>query len=355
MPGPPLRIALIGCGQIADAHLQEIAKIPGVEVVATCDRHLDLARQAAARFDVDRHFDDHTRMLMEVKPDVMHIVTPVQTHASLAIDCLSAGAHVYVEKPFTVDAAEAERVLQVAAERSKLVCLGHDQLFDPIWLEVRELVKRNQLGPVRHIESVLGYPLAGSFGSQISSNPQHWVRQLPGGLFQNTISHPLYRITDFLKDDQPEVHAHWFSLGIHHFPHELQLHLRGTECTGTLSFLTRIPSQRITRLYGEKAWLEVDLDAQSLLLHRHARLPGAFAKIDLTWAAAKQARHRSWWNLWRFVKADLHYFAGMKHLFECFYSAIRDGSEPPISLAEIRQHAWLMDEIIRVCQREARP
>lgn len=345
-----LRVALIGCGQIADAHLQELRKIDYAETVSVCDRYLDLARQAADRFEVDRYFDDVEQMLSDIKPDVVHITTPAQTHAALAVQALMADCHVYVEKPFTLNQAEAELVLAVAEEQNKKVCLGHDQLFDPVWLEVREIVKKDQLGTVRHVESVLGYALSGAFGSQIASNPNHWVRQLPGGLFQNTISHPLYRITDFLTDERPEVHANWFSSGKHNFPHELHMQLKGIEVTGTVSFLTRIPAQRVTRVYGEKAWLQVDLDAQSIQIHRPAKLPGAFAKIDLTWMAARQANKRSWWNLWRFMKADLHYFAGMRTLFERFYRSILDDTPPPISLNEIRQHAWLMDEMIRVCK-----
>ena len=60
---PKLRIALVGCGQIADAHLQELRKIPTADVVAVCDRQIDLARQAAARFDVPSTFDDMIRMI----------------------------------------------------------------------------------------------------------------------------------------------------------------------------------------------------------------------------------------------------------------------------------------------------
>ena len=91
MSVPRLRIALIGCGQIADAHLQELRKIDRATVVAVCDRHVDLARQAAARFEVDRYYDDAATMLRELKPDVVHITTPAQTHAPLAMQALQAG------------------------------------------------------------------------------------------------------------------------------------------------------------------------------------------------------------------------------------------------------------------------
>src|SRR5258708_21790211 len=103
MSGRKLRVALIGCGQIADAHLGEIRKIPRAELVAVCDRERDLALQAAARFGVAGVFDDVSQMLASAKPDVVHITTPPHTHRPLATEVLEAGAHAYVEKPFAVD------------------------------------------------------------------------------------------------------------------------------------------------------------------------------------------------------------------------------------------------------------
>ena len=80
-----LRIALIGCGQIADAHLQEIGRLPSASVVALCDHHLDLARQAALRFGVDAIFDSVPRMLKQTWPDVVHVTTPPHTHRPIVL------------------------------------------------------------------------------------------------------------------------------------------------------------------------------------------------------------------------------------------------------------------------------
>ena len=90
-----LRIALVGCGQIADAHLQEMRHVALAEPVAVCDRQIDLARQAAARFEVPRVFDDLGRMLAEARPDVLHVTTPPHTHLAIALQALGRGVHVY--------------------------------------------------------------------------------------------------------------------------------------------------------------------------------------------------------------------------------------------------------------------
>src|SRR5436190_16682550 len=274
-----LKIALIGCGQIADAHLQEIRKISGAEAVAVCDRYADLARQAAARFDVPQSFDDADRMLAEVRPDVVHVTTPPQTHAALGLKVLAAGSHLYMEKPFALDAAEADVVLEAATAAGRLVCVGHDNLYDPVWEECRQRVRSGRLGRVVHIDSVQGYDLAGPFGKAFMSEQDHWVHRLPGGLFQNVMSHALYRITDFMPDERPRVWATWFGGGA--TPTELRVMLQGEHMTANLLFSSTIrPVQRVARILGTREGVEVDLDGRTIRSYRPLHLPGAFARIE---------------------------------------------------------------------------
>lgn len=351
----PLRIALIGCGQIADAHLQEINKISSATVVGVCDRMKDLAEQAAMRFNVPYFCDDLQTLLSETKPDVVHIATPAHTHGPLAIELLEAGCHVYVEKPFTLDAAEARTVIETAQRVGKQVCIGHDQLFDPMWLRTKKLIESKAIGNVVHIESVLGYPLSGQFGAQVTSDPNHWVRKLPGGLFQNTISHPLYRVTDLLTEEHVEIEAHWFSRNAQlNFPSELRAHLRGESVTGSVTFLTGIqPCQRVTRVYGSAGELEVDFDSQVIRIRRAKSLPGAFAKLHLPFCQWKEATGNLWRNMMRFVRSDIHYFAGMNELFRQFYQSIQKQTPPPIAPEEIVRVTQIMDHIFASCQQSS--
>lgn len=352
----PLKIALVGCGQIADAHLQEVRKIDRqtgrARLVGVCDRHFDLARQAAARFDVPAAFDDVGRMLDQVRPDVVHVTTPPQTHRDLALRLLRAGIHVYIEKPFTVDAAEADEVLDAARAASRLVCVGHDQLFDPVWQECQRLHAAGELGRVVHVDSVQGYDLGGPFGALLAGEPDHWVRRLPGGLFQNVISHPLYKIADFLPDERPRVWATWFGTGP--FPTEMRVLLQGAEVTGTLTFTSQArPLQRTTRILGTRGCVEVDFDACVVRTVHAARLPGALGKIEAPARQLRGALGSLAKNVRRFLRHEIQYFGGMNRLFTEFYAAIRGGTEPPISFAEIRRVTALMDDIFDACRRDA--
>ena len=113
-----LRVGLVGCGQIADAHLQQIRRIASADIVAVCDVEPLLARQAAERFSVPQQYTSIAEMIDRGQPEVVHVTTPVHTHAAIAKELLTAGVHVYVEKPFTVDVAEAGEVLEVARRPS---------------------------------------------------------------------------------------------------------------------------------------------------------------------------------------------------------------------------------------------
>lgn len=361
-----MNIALIGCGQIADAHLQEIRRIPTARVVAVCDQHLDLARQAAMRFGVERMFDSSARMLAETRPHVVHVTTPPHTHRALVLQCLAAGAHVYVEKPFTVDADEAMDIIAAAEARRLRVCLGHDQLFDPIWQECRQRVMTGEIGAVVHIDAVQGYDLDGPFGRLLQDDASHWVHRLPGGLFQNVMSHALARILDFMPGPLPAVQGRWFSRRVgngagtgvgadHTFPTELRVMLFGHRCTGTLTFTSAArPTRRVTRILGTRRSLEIDLDARSLTIDRPTRLPGPFAKVELTWqrfAAAGRSLSR---NLTRLRRADLHYFEGMHTLFAQFYHAIATGAPTPVSHAEAIRTTQVMDAVFASCAESTR-
>jgi predicted dehydrogenase len=349
--GSNIRVALIGCGQIADAHLGEIRRIAGAEAVAVCDRHIDLARQAAARFDVAAAYNSVDEMLRRERPDVVHIATPPHSHATLAIQCLDAGAHVYVDKPFCVDPREADTIIAAADNGGLSVCLGHDQLFDPAWMECRALVTSGALGHVVHIDAIQGYDLDGPFGRLLAADPTHWVHRLPGGLFQNVMSHAMARITDFLPDDRPIVQARWFATRTS-FPTELRATLIGQHTTGTLIFTSEArPSQKIARIYGTKMAVDVDLDARTVRRYRPPTAPAVLAKVQLPWWQLKDAARNLRNNVGRLRRSDLHFFQGMNTMFRAFYQSIQDGSAPPVTHAEARRVTTIMDMVFAECSR----
>jgi len=343
----PLRIAIVGCGQIADAHLQEIRKISGARVVAVCDREPDLAYQAAARFDVPKQYADVDRMLAEIRPDVVHVTTPPHTHFGLASQCLESGAHVYVEKPFALNADETRRLLELASARSLIACAGHDHLFDPVWKDALRVVASGELGNIVHIDSTQGYDASGPFGALIQTDPRHWIHRLPGGIFHNVISHAVCKVTPFLVDDLPEVIASSFgSADVAPLPTELRVLVRGENASAYIALLSRArPVRRAVRLYGTAGTIDIDFEAGLARRIGSSALPGAFGRIEAPFRQALEAARSSGRVLRKFARSEIQYFAGMRALFEALYAAVRSGGSPPIPYAEIQHVANIMDAI----------
>ena len=343
-----LRIALVGCGQIADAHLLQLGRLAGVHVVAVCDRYRDVARQAAARFDVPAVFDDVDAMLAATRPDVVHVTTPPQTHLAIAASCLDAGAHLYVEKPFARDLREAQELIARAEAAGRRVCLGLDQLFDPAWQQCRAIVASGELGELVHVDVVQGYDLAGSFGSIVTADAGHWVHDLPGGLLQNAAPHAVARLVDFFDDDAPSIAA----FGRSHADAgtcatELRATVVGARMTGSMLFSSAIrPVQRRARLLGAQGSLEVDLESRTITKYAAASFPGALAKVELPFRNTLQAARHFGANLRRLGRGQLHYFAGMHALFERFHDAVRGAAPMPVTHQQALRITAVMDRVV---------
>src|SRR5437762_14081463 len=141
-----LRVAIIGCGKIADQHVQVIRRIPDCTIAGLCDRELLMAKQLAERFEINAFSSDLRELLATTSPDVIHITTPPQSHYALARECLEAGKHVYLEKPFTVTAEEAESLIELAEHKHIKITAGHNLQFTLEMLEMRRLMKEDLLG-----------------------------------------------------------------------------------------------------------------------------------------------------------------------------------------------------------------
>jgi hypothetical protein len=149
-----LRVAIVGCGKIADQHVHAIRRIPDCSIVAACDQEPLMAQQLAERFKIPGVFSNVQEMLKAVSPDVVHITTPPQSHYTLARECLEAGSHVYLEKPFTVTSEEAESLVALAEHKNIKITAGHNLQFTLEMLEMRHLVREGFVGgEPAHLES----------------------------------------------------------------------------------------------------------------------------------------------------------------------------------------------------------
>lgn len=350
-----LRIAIVGCGKIADQHVQAVRRIPGCGVVAVCDREILMARQLGERFGIPNCFCDLAGMLASTSPDVVHITTPPQGHFALARQCLESGSHVYLEKPFTVTAKEAVLVIELADACGLKVTAGHNYQFTREMLEMRRLVGQGFLGgkPV-HLESHYAYSLADtSYVGPLLGSRSHWVRQLPGQLFHNIISHGIARLAEFLDDNLTEIVARadqspaLQALGGEEVLDELRVLIRdGRGTTAFFCFSTQIkPGLNHLRICGPQNSLLVDQASGSLIRSRNRKHKSYLTYFVPPVQNAREHLINARRNVAGFLSRKLYQDGGMKELVDRFYTSIRMGQPPPIPYREIALTARIMDEI----------
>jgi predicted dehydrogenase len=350
-----LKVAILGCGKIADSHASEIRRIKGCEIVAVCDQEPLMARQLYERFPIKRYFNDVRELLNEAKPDVVHITTPPQSHFDLAKLCLESGCHVYVEKPFTLYEEDAQTLIALAKEKQRKITVGHDDQFSHGARRMRALVQSGFLGgrPV-HMESHYCYGLGGSsYATALLGDKRHWVRRLPGKLLQNVISHGLARIVEFLKGDSPQVIAYGFvspflkSKGETEIIDELRVIISDEEhTTAYFTFSSQMrPSLHHFRMYGPKNGLALDHDQETLIKLRGTRFASYAEKFIPPVIIANQYLGNLGTNLRSFLTNEFHMKSGMKYLIESFYRSITEGTEVPIPHREILLTSRIMDTI----------
>ncbi len=350
-----LKIAIVGCGKISDAHAWAIQSIDGCEIVGACDTELLMAKQFSERFQVKRFFSGVGEMLEETKPDIVHVTTPPQTHYSIARKCLECGCHVYVEKPFTLDTTEAEELLALATQEGLSVTVGHDEQFSHVARRMRRMVRAGYLGgrPV-HMESTWCYDLGcDAYANALLRDREHWVRRLPGRLLQNVISHGVSKITEFLVGDNPQVIAHGFvspllwSAGEEEIVDELRVIICDEQrVTAYFTFSSQMrPSLHELRLFGPKNGLFLDEDQQILIRLRGKRYKSYAEKFIPPVMLAGQYLGNLLRNGRLFLASDFHMDSGKKYLIESFYRSIIENTPVPIPYREILLTARIMDEI----------
>ena len=358
-----LRVAIVGCGKIADSHASQIQRIKGCKIVGVCDREPLMAQQLFERFPVENHFSDLRKLLDEGKPEVVHITTPPESHFAIATQCLQAGCHVYVEKPFTLNAGDAESLTALAEEKGLKLTAGHDDQFRHAARRMRLLVQSGYLGnePV-HMESYYCYELGRTgYAGALLGDKQHWVRRLPGKLLHNIISHGIARIAEFIPTDSPEIIAHGFispllkGMGETEIIDELRVIISADDrVTAYFTFSSQMrPSLHCFRIYGSKNGLELDQDQETLITLSGHRYKSYAEKFLPPLELARQYLGNLKTNLGSFLAHDFHMKSGMKYLIESFYRSIQEGEPLPIPYREIILTARIMDEIFLQLTRES--
>jgi predicted dehydrogenase len=345
-----LRVAIVGCGKAAENHVAEIRKLSKVSLVAACDSEPLMAEQFCVRHTVGAWYSDFLQMLREQRPDVVHIVTPPQSHATLAVAAMENGCHVMVETPVAETSAGALEVIRQAERTGCKLTVGWTYYFDPIVRSMRERVVRGVIGDPVHLDAFLAYDLHGSFGSAVLEDATHWVHGLKGKLVQNNLDHMLSLMVDFFDIDNPVVNVCAWQGTQSPYPDlvdELRLTLGDERIFAQIAFSCRArPLGHFFTIVGTKNTIRLNLTNQILMQDSTSGLPGPFGRLACGLDQTRQLASQNFHNLTRFVRSDFQALPGMGYLISAFYRSVERDEDVPIPYAQIlRVSAWL-DQVV---------
>ena len=153
-----LRVGIIGCGWIAEAHIKSYKNMPDVEIVAGCDIVPGKAEAFMKKFEVEgakTDYASHKEMLDDesLGLDAVSICTYNRQHAAPAIYALKKGVHVMLEKPFTVTLDEAIEVMKAEKESGKILSIGFQPRLDRNMQMIKKIVDSGELGKIYYIQT----------------------------------------------------------------------------------------------------------------------------------------------------------------------------------------------------------
>ena len=140
-----IRFAIYGCGNIARVHASAINEIEGAELVAVSDVHIEQARVFSKAYG-GRVVDSYGELVKDEQVDAICICTPSGTHASLAIEAVSHGKHVVLEKPMAITVKECEDIISACENNgTKLMVISQYRTLPGVQ-KARELIRSGALG-----------------------------------------------------------------------------------------------------------------------------------------------------------------------------------------------------------------
>ncbi len=154
-----LKVGILGAGRIAAIMADTISKMKTAECYAVASRSMEKALEFASLHNVTKPFGSYEEMLADKDLELVYIATPHPFHFEQAKMCIDAGKPVLVEKPFCVNAKEAEELLAYAKEKNIFISEAMWIRYMPMYETILKLLKSGIIGEPRMITGNLAYPM----------------------------------------------------------------------------------------------------------------------------------------------------------------------------------------------------
>ncbi|HHJ13727.1 MAG TPA: NAD-dependent epimerase/dehydratase family protein [Gammaproteobacteria bacterium] len=328
-----LRVALFGAGKMGLHHVKAIELQRDADLVAVADPGMGRNGIGDQLPPSVERFSDAAELLEKVRPDVVHIVTPPHTHVELAKQALQAGAHVYVEKPFSLHLAEAEEVVRLAGEKGLKVCPAHQVLFQDAGRRYRKYLPL--IKEVVQVESYFSF-------KTVRHSPDGKGAITPIDQLLDILPHPVYLMLSAFEENGRAAELEMKAVEVD-ADGEVHAIFKAGQRTGLLIVTLRgRPIESYLKINGTNGQILADF-----ILTGVQKFPGPGASaISLVYMPFSKAFQLMWGTvstIFRMVFRKHKSYAGLAELVEEFYESIRTGAQPPVPTGSLL-------DTVRICE-----
>jgi predicted dehydrogenase/nucleoside-diphosphate-sugar epimerase len=336
-----LRVGLVGAGYISEFHARAIQRVPNARIVGIADVVNSRATTIAARFGIPKVFPTMEAMVNE-GVDVVHILTPPDTHAALAIAALKSGCHVLVEKPLAMNAEEVDCISAAAAAAQKSVCVNHSMLYDRFVAKALNIVR----------SGAIGVPLTFDY-FRSSEYPPYRGGPLPvhyqdGGYpFLDQGVHAIYLAESFLgaiEDAKAFYGTHGGDSNLLFDEWRVAVQCQRGTANIQISWNIR-PLQNWLVVQGTKGVLRANLFAMWVTHTPQLPLPKAPARALQAMTEGLSICAQVPANIARFAAKKIVQYDGLHSLVAAFYSALQTGAQMPVPPEQARSTVYWTNRI----------
>jgi len=146
-----VKVGFVGAGLIGPIHMENLSRIPSIEIVALASRNQEYADKNAARLGIPKAYGKWEDLVADSDIDIVHITCPNRLHYPIAKACIDAGKHIVCDKPLTMDTAEARELVVMAKEANIVNAVTFNMGFYPMVQEARQMVADGEIGDFRMV------------------------------------------------------------------------------------------------------------------------------------------------------------------------------------------------------------
>lgn len=251
MKTTPIRWGILSTGAIARKFAIGLRDTPDAHLLAVGSRTQSGAEAFAAEFNIPRQYGSYEALAADPDVDVIYIGTPHPMHYETAMLCLQAGKPVLLEKPFALNAGQAEALIHFAREKRIFLMEAMWTRFTPVMAKVRDVLSAGTLGAVRMVQA--------DFGFRAPFDPRHrlFAPELGGGALLDVGIYPV-SFAAMVFGQQPSAIVSSAALGTTGVDEQSAMIFTYPDgALAQLSCAVRTQTPQEALIIGEKGWIRI--------------------------------------------------------------------------------------------------